>query len=158
METKIKLAGHPVHPMLTAFPIAFYTATLACFIVYSCTKNVFWFQVALVANIAGVGSALVAAVPGLIDWLYLPNNSEAKTTGSLHLLLNSTALFLFGTNAFMQYPKWNVATSDSTWAIILSACGMVCTIAAGYQGWKMVQTHHVGIDIPGTNERTGTKK
>lgn len=152
MNTKIKIAGHPVHPMLTAFPIAFYTAALACFIIYAVNGDVFWFLIAVVANIAGVGSALLAAIPGVIDWLYLPDNSNAKTTGSLHMLLNVTALFLFGTNAFIQFPKCSVATPDSVLAIILTACGVAVTMAAGFQGWKMVQTHHVGIDLPGSGE------
>ena len=28
MYSKIKIAGHPVHPMLVAFPVACYTGTL----------------------------------------------------------------------------------------------------------------------------------
>ena len=28
MYSKIKIAGHPVHPMLVAFPVAFHVGTL----------------------------------------------------------------------------------------------------------------------------------
>jgi uncharacterized membrane protein len=152
MDAKIKIAGHPVHPMLVAFPIAFYCSTLAGFIVYDATKNLFWFQVAISANITGVGTAVLAAIPGLIDWLYLPANSEAKTTGSIHMFLNVTTLLLFATNAFLVFPYWNDSAPKTILPIILSASGVVITMAAGFQGWKLVQTHHVGIDLPEADE------
>ena len=67
MHSKVKLAGHPIHPMLVAYPIVLYTATLVCYIVYSSNHDVFWFKVAYVANISGVIMAVVAALPGFID-------------------------------------------------------------------------------------------
>lgn len=53
MYSRVKVFGHPLHPMLIAYPVAFYTAALACYIVYSTNGNPFWFKVAVVANIAG---------------------------------------------------------------------------------------------------------
>ncbi len=35
MYSKITIAGHPVHTMLVAFPVAFYTGALASFAVYA---------------------------------------------------------------------------------------------------------------------------
>lgn len=78
MYSKVKIAGHPVHPMLVAYPVAFYTATLACYIVYNSNLNPFWFKVAVVANVAGAIMAAVAAIPGFIDWLFIPANSQPK--------------------------------------------------------------------------------
>ena len=34
MYSKVKVAGHPVYPMLVAFPVACYTGTLVGFAVY----------------------------------------------------------------------------------------------------------------------------
>ena len=39
MYSKAKLAGHPIHPMLVAFPIAFYTATVVTLIIYAATRD-----------------------------------------------------------------------------------------------------------------------
>ena len=39
MYSKIKIFGHPIHPMLVAYPIAFYTSTLVGFIIYGATSN-----------------------------------------------------------------------------------------------------------------------
>src|SRR6185436_4006263 len=70
MYSKAKVLGHPVHPMLVSFPIAFYTATLIAYGVYAATDNRFWFQLGVVANFAGVVTALAAAIPGFIDWAF----------------------------------------------------------------------------------------
>ena len=146
MYSKIKIAGHPLHVMLVAYPIAFYTATFVCFLVYGSNHDSFWFKVAYVANAAGVVMAVVAAVPGFIDWaIGIPNKTKAKTTGLIHLLFNVTALLLFAINLYMQTGKWNEAQPDSGPAIWLTLLGVIVTVAAGFYGWTLVQRHHVGV-------------
>jgi uncharacterized membrane protein len=147
MYSKVKIAGHPIHPMLVAFPVAFYTATLICYIVYSSNKDPFWFKVALTANIAGAVMAAVAALPGFIDWLNIPRDSRAKKTGLFHMMCNVLALVCFGATAFLQCPKWNDTNPELGIAIPLTAVGFVLTLAAGFLGWTLVQKHHVGVDI-----------
>jgi uncharacterized membrane protein len=147
MYSKVKIAGHPIHPMLVAFPVAFYTATLVCYIVYSSNKDPFWFKVALTANIAGAVMAAVAALPGFIDWLNIPRDSRAKKTGLFHMMCNVLALVCFGVTAFLQCPKWNDPNPELGIAIPLTAIGFILTLAAGFLGWTLVQKHHVGVDI-----------
>src|SRR3954471_9767519 len=99
MYSKWKIAGHPIHPMLIAFPVAFYVATLVAHAVYAGNGDVFWFRVGHVANWAGVVTALVAAVPGFVDWTGIPSRAPAKRTGLMHMVLNVVALVVFALNA-----------------------------------------------------------
>jgi uncharacterized membrane protein len=55
-----------------------FIAPLVCYIVYSSNQNPFWFKVAVVANMAGVAMAALAALPGFIDWLFIPKDSKPK--------------------------------------------------------------------------------
>jgi uncharacterized membrane protein len=148
MYSKVKIAGHPIHPMLVAFPVAFYTAALACFIAYAVNGNPFWFRVAFVANVAGVVMAAVAALPGFIDWLNIPADAKAKKTGLVHLCCNVSALLLFGINWWLQCGKWDMETPSPGPAIPLTGLGFILTLVAGFYGWTMVQKHHVGVDVP----------
>src|SRR6185437_9662620 len=94
--SKIKLAGHPVHPMLVAFPIASYTGTLFGYAVYAANGHQFWLNLAIALNLIGVCSAAAAALPGLADWAFgIPSRSAAKRVGMIHAGLNVTALGLF---------------------------------------------------------------
>jgi uncharacterized membrane protein len=153
MESKIRIAGHPIHPMLIAFPVAFYTATLVSFIIYHSNADPFWFRVGVAANTAGVVMAVVAALPGFIDWLAINKARRAKKVGLTHMLCNVTALILFGINLYIQCPKWNEPQPNDSPSILLSALGMVLTLAAGFYGWSLVQKHHIGVSLTPDQER-----
>ena len=146
MYSKVKIAGHPVHAMLIAYPVAFYTATLVLFIVYNSKQDPFYFKIAVLANAAGVIMAAVAAIPGFIDWLFIPSDTAAKKTGLSHMICNVLALVLFGINLWMQLPKYGEANPASGPAVLLTALGFILTLAAGFLGWTLVQKHHVGVD------------
>jgi uncharacterized membrane protein len=134
--------------MLVSFPIAFYNGALVAFIVYAVSYDLFWFRVGYVANVAGLITAGMAMLPGFIDLVYLPDDSRAKTTGFKHMAFNLVAFFLFFVNVFLQKNKWNSPEfPDATYPIVLCALGVFCTLCAGFLGWKMIQKHHVGIDL-----------
>jgi len=146
MRSKVKIAGHPIHPMLVAFPVAFYTAALVCYIVYSFNGDPFWFKVAVVANFAGVITALAAAIPGFIDWLFIPSDASAKKTGFFHMIFNVVALLCYAIVAFTVCNKWDDPQPTLGLAIPLTATGFILTMVAGFLGWALIQKHHVGVD------------
>jgi len=146
MQSRFRLFGHPVHPMVIAYPVAFYTGTLAAYIVYGANADRFWLKLAIALNLAGVGMAVIAALPGFIDWLLaIPRGHPAKRTGLIHAGFNVVALALFAIALAMYLPKWNTGTPSADAGIILSAIGVASTILAGFRGWALVQDHHVGV-------------
>jgi uncharacterized membrane protein len=154
MLSKAKILGHPIHPMLVAFPVAFYVATLVTFIVYGSTHDAFWLRVANMANWAGVVMAGVAAVPGLVDWaLAIPSGSAAKKTGLLHMALNVASLAVFVVNAVAYWNEWQGPLPDATMGTVLSGIGVLLTLPAGFLGWSLVQDHHVGVHLTREQER-----
>jgi uncharacterized membrane protein len=154
MYSKVKLAGHPVHPMLVSFPIALYTATLVCMATYAANDNPFWFRAGWYANAAAVVTAIVAALPGFIDWAVgIPRGTAAKKTGLAHMLLNVTALILFAANVFVLRPELDAALPRLGPGLVLPILGFAATLIAGFLGWRMVQKHHVGVDLTPEQER-----
>jgi uncharacterized membrane protein len=149
MFSKIKILGHPVHPMLVGYPVALYTATLVGFIVFAAAGGLFWLKLAIAANVAGVGMAALTALPGFLDWLLgIPRGTPAKRTGIIHALLNVTALTLFAVSLGVYVGDWSgPATTGAATGIILSALGVAATIGAGFYGWMLVQDHHVGVQL-----------
>ena len=152
MYSKARIAGHPIHPMLVAFPIAFYTATVATLLAYVGTHEAFWFRVAMVANIAGIITAVVAVIPGAIDLFALPQGSRARATGLKHAGFNLLATGLFVVSAVLVYRSWTHRVMvdgeyvfDATIPLAMAVIAWVSMIIAGSLGWALVQTHHVGI-------------
>src|SRR5215472_1828261 len=66
MYSRLKILGHPIHPMLVAYPIALYSSTLVAYLIYIVGHDTFWFRVAVVVNIAAIVMAAVAALPGFL--------------------------------------------------------------------------------------------
>jgi uncharacterized membrane protein len=154
MYSRVKALGHPIHPMLVGFPVAFYTATPIALIVHAATHDPFWFHLAVVANCAGVVMAVAAAVPGFLDWATgIPRNHPASATGLRHLGLNVGALVVFVICAAVGLGKWNDAIPRGGGMIVLSLFGLALTVLAGYLGWTLVQNHHVGVALSPEQER-----
>lgn len=148
MYSKIKIAGHPVHPMLVAFPVASYAGTLAGYVVYAANGHLFWLNLAIALNLIGVCSAALAALPGLADWAFgIPRDSAAKKAGLIHAAMNVTALGLFLAALVSYAANWNGPHASATLGIVLSAIGFALTGLAGFFGWMLVQDYHVGVRL-----------
>lgn len=155
MYSKAKIAGHPIHPMLVAFPIAFYTAAFAAYAYYgSGDRPVFWFEVAYIANIAGVITGALAAIPGFIDWAFgIPKDHPAKKIGLAHLVFHVAALVFFVLSAVYNTTERTFADPRANFGVFLGAFGLACTLAGGFLGWKLVGVHHIGIEPTNEQER-----
>ena len=66
-KSTASIAGHPIHPMLIPFPIAFFIGAFVCDIAYWQTTNASWATAAIWLIGAGLVTAALAAVVGLID-------------------------------------------------------------------------------------------
>src|SRR5687767_5174805 len=99
-----RIAKHPVHPMLVSFPIALFVVALICDIARSVTgaSSPYW-TLAYYSIGAGVASALLAALPGFIDYLSLVQ-PRVRRLGLRHMLINSAVVVLFTLNFYLRRP------------------------------------------------------
>lgn len=154
MYSTVKIAGHPLHPMLVAFPVALYVATLACFLAYALGAGPYWFRTGAYANVWAVILAAVAALPGFVDWAFgIPNGTPAKSTGLAHMALNVVSLLFFLANVLLTWTHRLDAVPRVGLSVVLPLVGVLVTVAAGFLGWKLVQTHHVGVDLTPEQQR-----
>ena len=148
MYSRAKISGHPIHPALVAFPIAFYVATLATLIAFQAIRDPFWFHVAAWTGLAAVVTGAVAAIPGLIDLVSIPARTRARQTAIAHGLLQVVTLLLFLIATISMWRQWHSpleVSLDATLPLILSVIGTITLLVAGALGWTLVQTHHVGV-------------
>lgn len=152
MYSKVQIKGHPIHPMLVSFPIALYTSGVVSLIVYATSGDPFWYRASMTVLLAGAVMAALAAIPGLIDLFFgVPRRAKrTRTTGIIHMGLNVLSLVLFAGAGFSMLTAWQHPAGTEEWLpytlpLTLGIIGLALTGAAGYFGWKLVQTHHVGI-------------
>ncbi|HLI16427.1 MAG TPA: DUF2231 domain-containing protein [Acidimicrobiales bacterium] len=154
MYTKANLFGHPIHPMLVAFPVASYVGTLVGFAVYAANGHQFWLNLAIGLAVVGVCSAVLAALFGAVDLaLGVARGSAARATGIAHASVNVAALGLFLAVVASYESHWNGPATSATLGLALSAAGAALTVAAGALGWRLVQTFHVGVRLTPSQAR-----
>ena len=62
MQSRAKLFGHPIHPILIPFPLGLLTTSVVFDVVYLLTDNGKWSEIAFWMIAAGVVGGLAAAV------------------------------------------------------------------------------------------------
>ena len=95
MESKVKLFGHPVHPMLIVLPLGLLSTAVVFDIVYLLTDEPAFSTVAFWNIAAGIVGGLLAAVFGAWDWMHIPRETRAKRIGLWHGGGNVVVVVLF---------------------------------------------------------------
>ena len=140
MRTPASIAGHPIHPMLVAIPIGLWVFSFVCDLFVLSGRTGAWPTVALYTMVGGVVGALLAAVPGFIDLLSLPDGP--KKTAIIHMSINLTVVALFAINAWLRI---NGAPPTGT-PFLLSVVAIGLLLVSGWLGGKMVYVHGVAVD------------
>lgn len=144
MESRIKLFGHPIHPMLIVFPAGLFTSTVIMDILYLVFRNPALAIVSFYMAIIGVIGGLLAAIFGFIDWSALPNNSRAKNIGLWHGLGNFVIVVLFAASWLLRRGSVNFVPSG--FAMLLSFAGIVLALVTLWIGGELVYRLGVAVD------------
>jgi uncharacterized membrane protein len=143
MESRVKLAGHPAHPMLIVFPLGLLSTAVVFDIIYLVTGAVRWTEVAYYLIGAGVIGGLAAAIPGWVDWVAIPARTRAKRVGLLHGVGNVLVLGLFALSWLLRRPN---SSLPPTGAIVVGVVGVVLISATAWLGGELVERLGVGVD------------
>ena len=72
VTSSVAIAGHPVHPIIVVFPVAFLTAAAGTDIGYWLTKDFFWARASTWLIGLGLVAGILAALVGMSDFLKIP--------------------------------------------------------------------------------------
>ena len=153
MRTPASIMGHPVHPMLIPFPFALWTFSLiadAIYYFFDHNPASIWDDISFYTMAAGTVGAVMAAVPGLIDYFSIKDKRVAKIAG-WHARLNVLALLIFGASLYLRTNKGSDMVGRSlTIPVLLSILGIILISISGWLGGDMVYKHGVAVErVPG---------
>jgi uncharacterized membrane protein len=147
MESKAKLFGHPIHPMLIPFPLGLLGMALIFDLIALIDDRDSLARAADSMIIAGIITGLLAAVFGAIDWFAIPSGTRAKRVGLAHGLGNVVIVVLFAV-------AWLLRRDDPAdpggLAILLEVIGVLGALVTGWLGGELVDRLGVGVD-PGAH-------
>src|SRR5512134_554867 len=139
MSTPASIRRHPLHPMLVTIPIGLWVFSFVCDLFYLIGAEPVWAVVAFYALAGGELGALVAAVPGFIDFLAL-RSPGARRVAATHMGLNLALVALVALNLWL---RWN--TEATALPIALSALMVVMLAVSGWLGGHLV--HVLGVTV-----------
>ena len=149
MSTPASIRNHPIHPMLIVFPIGLWVFSLICdFIYHAGPHNMFWKGVAFYTISGGVIGAILAAIPGFVDYLSL-RDRRTKRVATTHMVLNLIVLALFVFNLGIRF---NGAPENELFGVILSVVGIALLSVSGWLGGSLVYLHGVAVELPPSNK------
>ena len=143
MRTPASIARHPIHPMLVPLPIGLWIFALIADLIHAGgSTNAAWTTVAFYCIGGGIVGALLAALPGLVDLLSLPEGP--RKTALLHMTINLIVVVLFAINFWMRMD----APANPGKLVWLSLIGVGLLAISGWLGGKMVYEHAIAVDTP----------
>jgi uncharacterized membrane protein len=141
-QSTAKIAGHPLHPMLIPFPIAFLVATFACDLLFWNTGNPAWSTASLYLLGAALIMAALAALAGLTDFLGDRRIRELSAAWH-HMIGNVVAVLLSLWNWYRRYEAGDAAVLPS--GLLISLVVVLILLYTGWRGWEMVYRHRVAV-------------
>jgi len=88
MESRAKLLGHAIHPIMIVFPLGLLSTAVIFDVIYLLRGNPTFATVAYYMIAAGIIGGFAAAIFGAIDWLAIPSGTRAKSVGVYHAVGN----------------------------------------------------------------------
>jgi uncharacterized membrane protein len=138
--------GHPIHPMLIPFPIAFFVGAFASDLASWASGSPAWATASLWLIGAGLAMAALAAIAGLVD--FLGDRRIRNIRGAwLHAIGNVAVVLV---QLFSFYWRYRYGTAGVVpLGLTLSAAVVCVLIFTGWMGWEMVYRHRVAVyDAP----------
>lgn len=142
VPSTVAIAGHPLHPLIVTFPIAFLTGALGTDLGYWLTQDPFWARASVWLLGAGLLTGLVAAATGMMDFLKI-DRVKKHSAGWIHAVGNIAGLFLSLINWVLRLG--NPADAVLPVGIILSTVVALLLGVTGWYGAELIYRHKVAV-------------
>lgn len=143
MESRAKLFGHAIHPIMIVFPLGLLATSVIFDVVYLIWGNPVMATVAYWMIAAGIIGGFASVPFGWIDWFAIPQGTRAKSVGLLHGLGNVVVLLLFIGSWWLRR---DAPDRPELLEHILSFAGAGLALLTGWLGGELVERLGVGVD------------
>jgi uncharacterized membrane protein len=142
--SRMSIAGHPIHPMLIHFPVAFLLGLVGADLAYLFLDDPFWARVGL--WLAGIGSlgGWMAGLVGLGDLIFVQRIRNLVIAWS-HALLAVMTLSLASFNWLLRFDNENGFINP--WGLYISLLTATLISITSVLGGQMVYGNAVGVNV-----------
>lgn len=143
VPSKVAIKGHPLHPVLIPFPIAFGTAAVFTDVAHWITDSRTWAAASAWLLWATFVTGVLAGAVGAIDYFGIDRVREHRTA-TQHGAGNAVVLVLVLVNALIRLPDLEAVVVP--WGLALSLITAGILGVTGYLGGELSYKHLIGAN------------
>lgn len=145
ITSSVAIAGHPIHPAIVLFPIAFLVGAAGTDIGYWLTKDPFWARASLWLIGVGFAAGILAAITGFSEFFKVKRVRE-RSAGWLHMGGNIAVMVLSLINLLLR--QGNPAEPIVYTGLAISVVVATLLGITGWFGGELTFRHKVGVIGP----------
>lgn len=143
MRSRVRVAGHPLHPMLVMIPTAVFPLLVVLDVVpqFAEMDGGYWaagFWLAAIGLLGGVA----AAVPGFVDLSAVPDRTRAHKSAVWHAVVGSAILVAY---AIAVGTRLTMGVDGAVVFLATDVLGLLLVTVQGFLGGELVYRHHMGV-------------
>ncbi len=136
---------HPLHPLLVHFPVGLFVLSLLLDLASLAAPGVPGLVYgAFYTMILGLITALIAAIPGFVDYSDIRRDRPGKQVATAHMILNLLMVGLYAVNVGMRVSAVDAPQTPLA-PLILSLIGVTILGISGYLGGHMIYSDGIAV-------------
>jgi uncharacterized membrane protein len=145
ITSSVAIAGHPIHPAIVLFPIAFLVGAAGTDIGYWLTRDPFWARASLWLIGVGFAAGILAAITGFSEFFKVKRVRE-RSAGWLHMGGNVAVMVLSLINLVLR--QGNPAEPIVYTGLAISVVVATLLGITGWYGGELSFRHKIGVIGP----------
>ena len=145
ITSSVQIAGHPIHPAIVLFPIAFLVGAAGTDIGYWLTRDPFWARASLWLIGVGFAAGILAAITGFSEFFKVKRVRE-RSAGWLHMGGNVAVMVLSLINLLLR--QGNPAEPIVFTGLAISVVVATLLGITGWYGGELSFRHKIGVIGP----------
>jgi uncharacterized membrane protein len=145
ITSSVQIAGHPIHPAIVLFPIAFLVGAAGTDIGYWLTRDPFWARASVWLIGVGFAAGILAAITGFSEFFKVKRVRE-RSAGWLHMGGNVAVMVLSLINLLLR--QGNPAEPIVYTGLAISVVVATLLGITGWYGGELSFRHKIGVIGP----------
>ncbi|CAA9419067.1 FIG00872736: hypothetical protein [uncultured Microcoleus sp.] len=145
ITSSVQIAGHPLHPAIVLFPIAFLVGAAGTDIGYWLTSDPFWARASVWLIGVGFAAGILAAITGFLEFFKVKRVRE-RSAGWLHMGGNVAVMVLSLINLLLR--QGNPAEPILYTGLAISIVVATLLGITGWYGGELSFRHKIGVIGP----------
>jgi uncharacterized membrane protein len=142
----LRLLGHPVHALLSGFPLALLSTSLIWDVIGIVRGEAVWWAISFWDMALGVALGVAAATAGAADYAVIERDDSAVPTATRHMIIMGTAIGLYSAALLIRGGASPPTDARRIATLILEGVGCLLLGVGGWYGGHLVFHFGVGRD------------